>query len=333
MPTTMSPKLQRSPLTDPRALGTSGLVHLALLLIASAIVLGVALPGKPRPDRPLRAELGPVDNRVPLDATGGSPGDPGGTGQADPVPVAVDAPKVEGRDASAEALLAEALAPAVAAGAAAAAPAGIGVLPGPGTGGGGGSGGGSGGGTGRGGGAGTEFFGAREKGESFAYVIDCSGSMATNGALDVAKRELLASLGRLPLESRFGVIFYNQKATVFTDPAGHPGLMAASLEAKARTRTRLREIPPDGGTNHMVALHAALALKPEVLFFLTDADMMTLPNVEEVLAAAGRTRIQAVEFGVGPDVDVSAPLRKLATATGGSYRYIDVTSFDRPRGG
>ena len=239
-----------------------------------------------------------------------------------------------GRDTSADALLAEALAAADADGPPAPAPpGGVGVLPGPGTGGGGGSGGGSGGGTGRGAGAGTEFFGAREKGESFAYVIDCSGSMATNAALDMAKRELLASLGRLPIESRFGVIFYNQKATVFSDPSGRPGLMAASLEAKSRVRTRLREIVPDGGTNHMIALRAGLALKPEVIFFLTDADMMTIPNVEEILAEAGKTRIQAIEFGVGPDVDASPPLRRLATATGGSYRYIDVTSFERPRGG
>ena len=46
--------------------------------------------------------------------------------------------------------------------------------------------------------SGTEFFGAREHGHSFAYVIDCSGSMATRNSLEVAKRELLASLNQLP---------------------------------------------------------------------------------------------------------------------------------------
>src|SRR4051794_1077028 len=99
----------RSPLTDPRALGTSGLLHLALLLIASAVVLSVSLPGKATPAKPLRAELGPVDNRVPLDRAGGSPGELGGIGPADPVAVALETPKAEGRDTSADALLAEAL--------------------------------------------------------------------------------------------------------------------------------------------------------------------------------------------------------------------------------
>ena len=324
--------LHRSPWTDLRALGSSGLFHGALLLIASAFVLGVALPGKSEPTRTLRGELGPVDNRAqPEEESGGGPGELGARGLSVNLPVSVDRIKGDERDATADALLTEALRPSNPAGPALpASSSGVGALPGPGTGGGGGYGGGSDGGRGPGVGPGTEFFGAREHGDSFAYVIDCSGSMFDNGALDAAKRELLASLGRLPPDAKFGVIFYNLEATVFADPSGHPGLMAATLEAKARVRTRLREVESIGGTNHMVALRAALALRPEVIFFLTDADMMVPSDVERIVAAAGSTRIQAIEFGVGPDVDESAPLRRLATATGGSYRYIDVTTFGRP---
>ena len=128
---------------------------------------------------------------------------------------------------------------------------GVGVLPGPGLGGGGGSGGGSGGGVGRGVGPGTEFFGARERAESFAYVIDCSGSMASRGSLDVAKRELLASLDQLPPDARFAIVFYNLHATIFSDPQGRKGLMPATAANKARVRDaagrrrpRRRDRPP-----------------------------------------------------------------------------------------
>ena len=82
----------------------------------------------------------------------------------------------------------------------------------------------------------------------------------------------------------------------------------------------------------MTALRAALALRPEVIFFLTDADLMTESDVAEIRRMARTTRIQAVEFGRGADLGGSGPLRKLATATGGSYRYIDVMTFPKPPG-
>jgi len=83
----------------------------------------------------------------------------------------------------------------------------------------------------------------------------------------------------------------------------------------------------------MVALRTALGLKPEVIFFLTNADLMTNNEVNEVLAEARGSRIQAVEFGCGTDLGMETPLRRLATTTGGTYRYIDVTSFPRSASG
>ncbi len=79
----------------------------------------------------------------------------------------------------------------------------------------------------------------------------------------------------------------------------------------------------------MLALCAALKLHPEVIFFLTDADLMTNTDVTEILAERGSTRIQAVEFGRGADLGGSGPLRHLATSTGGSHRYLDVTRFPK----
>ena len=207
---------------------------------------------------------------------------------------------------------------------------GLGLIPGLGAGGGGGEGTGSGGGKGSGLGPGTEFFGLRDRAGSYAYVIDCSGSMDLRAGsrpgrivLDVAKAELLASLDRLPDDVKFGVIFYNQSATIFTDPAGRNDLMAASNSNKARVRTQLGRVAPFGGTDHVLAFRAALAMKPEVIFFLTDADWMARSDAQDIRNEAGKTRILAVEFGIGPAVRASAPLRWLAETTGGSYKYID----------
>ena len=210
---------------------------------------------------------------------------------------------------------------------------GMGLVPGPGAGGGGGggSGGGVGGGVGRGVGPGTEFFGAREHAHSFVYVIDCSGSMATRSSLEIAKRELISSLEQLPPDAQFGVIFYNLRATVFSDPTGRKGLMAATRwQQGAGRHPALPDLPRRRDRAAWVPSAAALTLKPEVIFFLTDGDNLTRNDVAVLLTETGPVRIQTVEFGRGLDLGFeSNPLRRLATQTGGTYRYIDVTSFPR----
>jgi hypothetical protein len=211
---------------------------------------------------------------------------------------------------------------------------GAGLIPGSGAGGGGGEGGGSGGGVGRGIGPGTEFFGSREHGRSFAYVIDCSGSMSTRNALDIAKAELLSSLDRLPPDVGFSVTFYDLNARKLADSAGRRGMMPATASNKARVRAQLGAVAPFGGTDHLLALRTALVDRPEVIFFLTDAASMTNDNVETLLRESKGARIQAIEFGLGRDMGQNTPLRRLAAETGGSYHYVDTSRFPKkPPGG
>ncbi len=338
------PYLRETPLTDPRALGSSALVHVLLIALASLTVLSASTTHVPESSRPLQGELEPVDTRADKGKAaggGGSPGEIGGLGSiAFVAPAAGASPQGSGLDPAADALLNEILPstarqPSEAIQRALPGPqtTGVGLVPGSGLGGGGGSGGGSGGGVGRGIGPGTEFFGARDHGRSFAYVIDRSGSMALNSSLEVAKRELLASLNQLPPDARFSVIFYDLRARVFADPSGQQGMMPATAANKARVQRELQSVGPYGGTDHMVALRTALGLMPEVIFFLTDADSMADREVNEVLAAAHGTRIQAVEFGRGSDLGTQTPLRRLATSSGGTYRFIDVTRFPRSPSG
>lgn len=336
--TASNPKTIRSPLTDPRSLASTLFVHSALLVMASLAAWTVSSPSEESLPRAMRGELDPVDNREPSESGGGGPGELGGEALMEALPSAEGASTTAAsRDPAADALLSEVLPSLPSADASRRAlpgpqTAGVGVLPGPGIGGGGGSGGGSGGGVGRGVGPGTEFFGAREHAGSFAYVVDSSGSMASRGSLDVAKGEMWASLNQLPPDARFAIVFYNLHAIVFTDPQGRKGLMPATAANKARARAQMAAITPDGGTDHQTALRAALAMRPEVIFFLTDADLMTESDVVEIRGMGHNTRIQAVEFGRGANLGGSGPLRKLATSTGGTYRYIDVTSFPKPPG-
>ena len=55
----------RSPLTDPRAMGTSLVCHLLLVGLASMVALSAVVPVVPEQPRALSGELDSVDNRAP----------------------------------------------------------------------------------------------------------------------------------------------------------------------------------------------------------------------------------------------------------------------------
>jgi RNA polymerase sigma factor (sigma-70 family) len=176
----------------------------------------------------------------------------------------------------------------------------------------------------------TEFFSAKAQAGSFSYVIDRSGSMIASRAFEVIKLELRDSFGKLTPDARFSVIFYNLHTTILVDTDGHPGLMAATEANKAKVRTQLDTVVPDGGTDHLQAIRTALAERPEVIFFVTDADLMTDDDVATITAEAVETRIYVVEFGKGDYRSGSVPLRKLAAKTRGTYRYIDSKKLPKP---
>lgn len=323
-------KLRRSPLTDPRALVLSLVVHALLLVMASVLAFRVSAPRDEQGGgRTMQGELEATDNRAKPDEAGGT-GEP--EGRAADLSAEPGLPAPPSSDPAADALLSELLPTREAAEIPpqtlpGPSTSGLGMLEGTGSGEGAGMGGGPTSGGPKGAGPGTEFFGVRDRGGSFAYVIDCSGSMTARGSLEVAKGELLSSLGRLSPDARFAVVFYNLEAKIFSDQAGRSGMMTATPSNKARVRTLLSGVQADGGTDHMQALRAAFAMHPEVIFFLTDADLMTRQDVAELVSQAGKTRIQAVEFGQVTGLGGSAPLKLLARQTGGTYRYIDVNTF------
>lgn len=177
----------------------------------------------------------------------------------------------------------------------------------------------------------TEVFGITAAGNRFAYVFDRSGSMGGPGGnlLQAAKAELLRSLDRLSDLQQFQIIFYNDQPTVM-QLAAQPGrLVLASEENKASARDFLARITAVGATRHEEAISAALRMRPDVIFFLTDADepAMSKDQLARIRRLNGdRTRIHAIEFGHGPKVGGADNfIVRLSSQNGGQYRYIDVT--------
>jgi hypothetical protein len=180
----------------------------------------------------------------------------------------------------------------------------------------------------------TGVFGVKGQGTKFVYVFDRSGSMDgfAGRPLAAAKRELLASLGDLGQVHQFQIIFYNERPTILTPTPGVPAKMHFGTEADKQVAGNfVRGMLADGGTRHLEALRMALRMKPDVIFFLTDADEPTLTNAEldEIrrLNNGIGCSINAIEFGVGPQRNTESFLVRIARENSGHHAYVDLTKL------
>ena len=177
----------------------------------------------------------------------------------------------------------------------------------------------------------TSFFGIRDTGTHFVYVLDASASMGGN-SIRAAKSELIASLEALEATQQFQVIFYNTSPRELTlRGAEKASLYWATSIIKTLARQEVGSVGTAGGTDHMPALELALKLKPDVIFFLTDADDPLRPGQRDKLKRRnnGRARIHCIQFGQDAELRGTTNdfLRQLAHENGGTYRYHDAKKF------
>lgn len=176
----------------------------------------------------------------------------------------------------------------------------------------------------------TGVFGVQGTGRKFVYVFDRSGSMEGYGGrpLAAAKSELIASLENLQSIHQFQIIFYNDKPQVM-NLAGYEGRLAFGDDASKRAAARfVSGIVADGGTQHMEAIKKAVALQPDVIFFLTDADEPQIrPDELAKIRIWNKSEaiINTIEFGAGPPSGSDNFLKKLARQNRGQHVYVDVT--------
>lgn len=181
----------------------------------------------------------------------------------------------------------------------------------------------------------TTVFGIEGEGSRFLYVFDRSDSMNGYGGapLRAAKRELIESLDSLSDSHQFQIILYNDSPLALggLGPRG-PQLLTGTQQSKDTARRFVRDTSAVGGTRHVDALRMGLAMGPDVVFFLTDADfpVPSTRELESLQAGASRAgaTIHTIQFGAGPSRNSGGWIRQLAEATLGKYRYLDVTVLE-----
>jgi VWA domain-containing protein len=179
--------------------------------------------------------------------------------------------------------------------------------------------------------ASVHVFGVQGVGTKFVYVFDRSSSME-GPPLSAAKQQLIASINSLEAIHQFQVIFFNHQMRTFDATGGGHRVAFATDRSKQLAANFIGGITADGGTDRLAALRAAVAMQPDVIFFLTDADdPMPENELAEVIQLNQRAaaKICTIQFGEGPEQKTDNFLVQLARRTGGQYGYVDTTRLGK----
>jgi von Willebrand factor type A domain len=177
----------------------------------------------------------------------------------------------------------------------------------------------------------VNVFGVEGQGSKFVYLFDRSASME-GAPLTAAKRQLLRSMQSLGSIHQFHIVFFNTETYSFDAVVGGGRNAFATDRNKQLAANFVNGITSEGGTDRMIALRAAIAYSPDVIFFLTDADdPMSDSEMAEIGRLNGRARaaICVIEFGRTSTPSPDNFLMRLARESGGRYGYINTATLSR----
>jgi len=166
---------------------------------------------------------------------------------------------------------------------------------------------------------GQRLFPPVPPGQSVVYLLDHSMSMGLKDALDRARNELLSSLASLPESSRFQVVVFNRQVELLL-PASQGDWLQANPGTLLATRQALLSLVATGSTRPALAVHRALAMRPQQIVLATESDDLSSAEIAELTRFnQGRTAIHIVDLQWRPGREGSGPLRQLAAWNRGSY--------------
>lgn len=170
------------------------------------------------------------------------------------------------------------------------------------------------------------YYGLSIRAKRVVFVIDTSGSMLGPKIIN-AKKELVGAIQRLPAGSEFNIIAFNSKVYIWS-----PKPVEATDDAKKRATAFVIGLPVAGSTTTYDALKAALELRIESIYLLTDGEptrgeIVRPPAIVTAIRAQNRllgVSIHCIGLSVGPDNGIfSLFLKALAEQNHGQYRKID----------
>jgi hypothetical protein len=173
---------------------------------------------------------------------------------------------------------------------------------------------------------GASYYGLRLRARQMIFVMDVSGSMA-GPRLQNAKKELIQAIQRLPPKAQFNLVFFNNKLHVWSAK-----LVEATPEAKKQAVSLIENLSAGGNTHTYDALRAALELKVETIYLLTDGQptgglIVQTDGILTAIRTQNRLQASAIyTIGLSPGLETgtfSKFLQSLAEQNHGQYRKVE----------
>ena len=167
-------------------------------------------------------------------------------------------------------------------------------------------------------GPGPSFFGLgrRARGaRKIVYVVDRSGSMLTT--FEAVRRELRSSIDKLRRSQRFHVIFFNAGPPLENRPKK---LVPATASQKKRLLEFLDTIQAEGSTDPVPAMQRAFAVKPDLIYFLTDGDFDPL-LLEKLRQWNGGKKVRIFTLAYVSEAG-RVLLEQIARENNGEFKFI-----------
>ncbi|MFG0257284.1 MAG: hypothetical protein ACF8GE_05220 [Phycisphaerales bacterium JB043] len=170
---------------------------------------------------------------------------------------------------------------------------------------------------------GTSFFGVEAAGSRFAYIVDVSGSMISEGRLEVLQEQLIASIGGLVEHGSFCVVFYSTDSIAL---GGETRWIPATNANKSSAALEIRGTSARGATIPLPAFEMIFSLdpRPDAIYFMTDGEFERPTRVINRIGAMNgtgrrRTPVHCIAFESQIAEDY---MRRIAAMTGGTYTFV-----------
>lgn len=165
---------------------------------------------------------------------------------------------------------------------------------------------------------GSDFFGLSANGNSFIYIVDCSGSMAGD-RFEKAKRELLRSIYALDDDKNVFVIFFSDTHYPMFYPQPGAQALPSNLPNKDRIRQWVENFGDMGGTAPDSAIELALQMQPDAIYLLTDGGFD-----DSAIHLAKRNNARKIPINtIGfQDRGGETGLKQIAADSGGNYKFV-----------